>query len=87
VAWNPSYAGDPTDYLVTASGGTRVQRLGYAVLTGLANGTPYTLTVNAVAVGAGHPGTAGRYGGRQADRPQGAGHGRRGSVSSGHRRR
>jgi hypothetical protein len=55
VAWNPSYAGDPTGYLVTANDGTRVtvpaadfQRLGYAVLTGLTNGTPYTVTVRAV---------------------------------------
>jgi hypothetical protein len=55
VAWNPTYAGDPTGYVVTASDGTRTSvsaadfaRLGYAVVTGLANGTTYTVTVQAV---------------------------------------
>jgi Fibronectin type III domain/GH141 insertion domain len=69
AAWNPTFAdnGSPlTSYLVTATAGTQVvtatvsaadfARLGYAVVTGLTNGTAYTVTVQAVnAVGASLP--------------------------------
>jgi Fibronectin type III domain len=69
VAWNPTFAdnGSPlTSYEVTATGGPQpvtvtisaadVKRLGYAVVTGLTNGTAYTTTVRAVnAVGASLP--------------------------------
>jgi hypothetical protein len=67
VTWNPSFVhnGSPlTSYTVNASDGTHTisatigaadfARLGYAVVTGLANGTGYTITVRAVnAVGTG----------------------------------
>ncbi|WP_433173324.1 fibronectin type III domain-containing protein [Actinoallomurus sp. CA-150999] len=55
VAWNPASDGAaPTSYTATATGGKSVtigaadfRRTGYAVIDGLTNGTPYTVTVTA----------------------------------------
>lgn len=55
VTWNPASTGaEPRSYTVTASNGRRTtisraafERTGYAVIDGLTNGTPYTVTVTA----------------------------------------